>query len=195
MNRHGIRSGLHPQAGILGNGPRTCSLVSFRGGNQYVSKSTCPKLVGGGAGIRTLGGVNLAGFQDQCFRPLSHPSLNTQETTIVPGPPGPTKFLSQPLCNERPGQPVSNVVNNSVGSYSSPRSVVGTLRNASCATARISTSYDLFVGHSFNSMSLGKLSCRVSATGSHTSTFLNALRNSRTSSIDLLLRVSGQFSL
>ena len=34
-------------------------------------------LTGGGAGIRTLGGANLAGFQDQCFRPLSHPSLRS----------------------------------------------------------------------------------------------------------------------
>ncbi len=31
---------------------------------------------GGGAGIRTLGAVTPAGFQDQCFRPLSHPSGN-----------------------------------------------------------------------------------------------------------------------
>ena len=31
-------------------------------------------LSGGGAGIRTLGRVTVAGFQDQCFRPLSHPS-------------------------------------------------------------------------------------------------------------------------
>ena len=29
---------------------------------------------GGGAEIRTLGPVKVAGFQDQCFRPLSHPS-------------------------------------------------------------------------------------------------------------------------
>ena len=29
---------------------------------------------GGGAGIRTLGGSHLSGFQDQRFQPLSHPS-------------------------------------------------------------------------------------------------------------------------
>ena len=29
---------------------------------------------GGGAGIRTLGTSRYAGFQDRCFRPLSHPS-------------------------------------------------------------------------------------------------------------------------
>lgn len=29
---------------------------------------------GGGAGIRTLGASRHAGFQDQCFRPLSHPT-------------------------------------------------------------------------------------------------------------------------
>ena len=28
--------------------------------------------IGGEAGIRTLGGANLAGFQDHCFLPLSH---------------------------------------------------------------------------------------------------------------------------
>ena len=33
-----------------------------------------PKKVGGGAGIRTLGRLPYADFQDQCFRPLSHPS-------------------------------------------------------------------------------------------------------------------------
>lgn len=30
---------------------------------------------GGGAGIRTLGTLRYAGFQDRCFRPLSHPSV------------------------------------------------------------------------------------------------------------------------
>ena len=36
----------------------------------------CPGFeFGGGAGIRTLGSFDsFAGFQDQCFRPLSHPS-------------------------------------------------------------------------------------------------------------------------
>ena len=28
--------------------------------------------IGGEAGIRTLGSANLVGFQDQCFRSLSH---------------------------------------------------------------------------------------------------------------------------
>ena len=31
-------------------------------------------LCGGGAGIRTLGTLRYVGFQDRCFRPLSHPS-------------------------------------------------------------------------------------------------------------------------
>ena len=30
---------------------------------------------GGGRGIRTPGGVTLAGFQDQCIRPLCHSSM------------------------------------------------------------------------------------------------------------------------
>ena len=34
---------------------------------------------GGGKGIRTLGGVNLNGFQDRRLRPLGHPSRRARE--------------------------------------------------------------------------------------------------------------------
>ena len=39
---------------------------------------------GGGTGIRTLEGLlTLAGFQDQCFQPLSHPSAEKSTAFAV----------------------------------------------------------------------------------------------------------------
>jgi hypothetical protein len=37
---------------------------------------------GGGSGIRTHGSLRIAGFQDRCFKPLSHPSSFGLQTSI-----------------------------------------------------------------------------------------------------------------
>ena len=57
---------------------------------------------GGGGGIRTHGASRLAGFQDQCFRPLSHPNriAAPAPASIPQGPDGP-KFGCNPHASAR----------------------------------------------------------------------------------------------
>ena len=43
-------------------------------GTWGTPRDTLRQQIGGGAGIRTLDTSRYAGFQDQCFQPLSHPS-------------------------------------------------------------------------------------------------------------------------
>ncbi len=43
---------------------------------------------GGGRGIRTLGGFHHAGFQDQCIRPLCHPSVDATNLVLLMTVPG-----------------------------------------------------------------------------------------------------------
>ena len=43
--------------------------------------TTLEKVIGGGAGIRTLGTLRYAGFQDQCIQPLCHPSAGGRNLT------------------------------------------------------------------------------------------------------------------
>ena len=40
-------------------------------------------MYGGGGEIRTLGRSPVAGFQDRCFRPLSHPSRSGCDITVT----------------------------------------------------------------------------------------------------------------
>ena len=54
---------------------------------MQISRGTASNLdTGGEAGIRTLGGIILAGFQDQCFRPLSHLSTSIRILICVVNP-------------------------------------------------------------------------------------------------------------
>ncbi len=47
-----------------------------KGIQQKVDTANDGMINGGGTGIRTLDGLlTHAGFQDRCFRPLSHPSV------------------------------------------------------------------------------------------------------------------------
>ena len=63
----------HPSAGTSS----TFALLMLKIAIKIAIKS------GGGTGIRTLGRLlTFAGFQDQCFQPLSHPSATWKDTTL-----------------------------------------------------------------------------------------------------------------
>ena len=74
VGRNARRDRLERRPGYLYCAPRMAVPTSVRRHRPvFVLRCRCER-TGGGSGIRTHGAFRHAGFQDRCFRPLSHPS-------------------------------------------------------------------------------------------------------------------------